>query len=63
MILIPLTEKEETGGLGSLNSDEISDDKVIEDLREEEDKGLDERRDLVDLKEREIEEWSGGRED
>ena len=54
MLLIPLTARAEEGGLGSIESDEISGDEVIEDLRDEEDKGLDERKDLVDLKEKEI---------
>lgn len=56
MMLIPLTGQAEEGGLGSLDSDELSDDQVVEDLREEDDKGVEDRKDLVDLKEREIDE-------
>jgi hypothetical protein len=56
MLLIPLTERAGEGTLGSLDSDELSDEKVIEDLQEEEDKGLEDRKDLVELKDREIEE-------
>ena len=56
MMLIPLTERVGEGALGSLDSDELSDEKVIEDLRKEEDKGLEDRKDLVELKDREIEE-------
>lgn len=54
MMLIPLTEKAETRVFGSLNSDELSEDKVIEDLREQEDKGIEPRKNIVELKEREI---------
>lgn len=56
MMVIPLTRKAEEGGLGSLESDELSDEEVIEDLQEEEDRGVEDRKELVDLKEREIEE-------
>ncbi|TFG64694.1 MAG: hypothetical protein E4H36_02270 [Spirochaetales bacterium] len=54
MMLIPLTEKADTGGIGSLSSDEISEPKVVEELRKQEDKGIPSREDLIDLKEREL---------
>lgn len=54
MMLIPLTRRAEEGGPGSLDSDELSDEEVIEDLREEEDRGVEDRKKLVELKEREI---------
>ncbi len=56
MMVIPLTRRAEEGGLGSLDSDELSDEEVIEDLQEEEDRGVEDRKELVELKEREIEE-------
>jgi len=56
MILIPLTEKAGKGTVGSLGTDELTEEDVIENLRTREDMGLEERRDMVDLKEREIEE-------
>mgnify|MGYP006294037725 FL=1 len=56
MMVIPLTEEAEEGGLGALDSDALSEDEVIEDLREQEDRGVEQRQDLVELKEREIEE-------
>jgi hypothetical protein len=56
MMVIPLTEEAEEGGLGALDSDALSEDRVIEDLREQEDRGVEQRQDLVELKEREIEE-------
>jgi hypothetical protein len=57
MLVIPLTEEAESREFGSLDSDELSEDRVIEDLREtEEDRAVEDRQDLVELKEREIEE-------
>lgn len=57
-ILIPLTGKGAAGekGLGSLDSDALTDDAVIEEMREEEDRGLEDRKEMVEMKEREIDE-------
>jgi hypothetical protein len=54
MMVIPLTRRAETGDFAALDSDELSDEEVVEDLRGEEDRGLDDRKELVELKEREI---------
>ncbi len=54
MILIPLSEFAEKGRLASLQSDELTEDQVIEEMRTEEDMGIDERRGMVELKEREV---------
>ena len=45
-------------GLSSIDTTTISDSRVIEQLRQEPDMGLDQRRDMVDLKEREADEAS-----
>jgi len=52
-MLIPLTGRD---GLSAVDTGAISDQRVIDELRREDDMGLDERRDLVDLIEREAEE-------
>ncbi|OHD07284.1 MAG: hypothetical protein A2086_05445 [Spirochaetes bacterium GWD1_27_9] len=54
-ILIPLTEDAKKGNLSSLDTTELTDKKVIEDLKTRDDKGIKERKDMVDLKEKEIE--------
>lgn len=54
-ILIPLTSRAADGGLGSLDTDELTEEEVIDKLREEEDLGLQERKEMIELKEREIE--------
>ncbi|MBP7095859.1 MAG: hypothetical protein KBC36_07190 [Spirochaetia bacterium] len=59
-IVIPLSKALAAGrvgpdGLGAVDSSAVSDDAVVESLREEPDRAVEERRDLVDLKEREIE--------
>ncbi|MDA3939380.1 MAG: P83/100 family protein, partial [Spirochaetia bacterium] len=51
-MLIPLTE---TGDI-KIDTDVISNKEVIEDLRTQDDKGIEPRKDVVELKEREIEE-------
>jgi hypothetical protein len=48
-MLIPLG----IGGLSSIDTSAISDSRVIEELRKEDDLGVEQRRDMVDLKERE----------
>lgn len=54
MIVIPLTRRAASGEFGALDSDELSDEEVVEDLRGEEDRGVEDRKKLVELKEREI---------
>lgn len=54
-ILIPLSDKFEKGDISSLDTTELSDDSVIEKIREEDDKGISERKDMVKLKEKEVE--------
>jgi hypothetical protein len=55
-MLIPLTSEAGKGVLGSLETSELSDEKVIEEMRHQEDMGLEDRKDMVELKEREVEE-------
>jgi multidrug efflux pump subunit AcrA (membrane-fusion protein) len=52
LMLIPLGY----GGLSSVDTSVISDSRVIEEMRREDDRGVEQRRDMVDLKEREAEE-------
>jgi hypothetical protein len=54
-ILLPLSGAEQ-GSLNTVDTGAISDKNVVEDLRRQEDKGIDSRKDMVDLKERQIEE-------
>jgi hypothetical protein len=54
-ILIPLTDRAARGDLSSLDTTELTDENVINNLREEDDKGIKDRREMTDLKEREIE--------
>jgi hypothetical protein len=49
LMLIPLG----LGGLSSIDTSTISDSKVVEELRKEDDKGVEQRKDMVNLKERE----------
>jgi len=51
MMLIPLGP----GGLSSIDTSTISDRRVVEELRKEDDKGVPQRQGMVDLKEREAE--------
>ncbi|MGN0728225.1 P83/100 family protein [Treponema sp.] len=53
-IVIPLGDYPE-GGLSSVDTSVISDKKVVESMREEDDRGIDERKNMVDIKEREAE--------
>lgn len=50
-IIIPLGST--AGGLGTVDTTVISDKEVIDSMREEEDMGIEDRKDLVDIKERE----------
>ena len=55
MLLIPLTKQARSeGDLGSLDSDELTEEKVEEDLQSREDKGVESRKEMVELKEREV---------
>ena len=54
MIMIPLTPKAGTETTADLDTDVISDDAVVEKLREEDGKGIEQRRELVELKEDEV---------
>jgi hypothetical protein len=49
LMLIPLG----IGGLSSVDTSTISDERVIEEMRREDDRSVEQRRDMVDLKERE----------
>ncbi|NPV00667.1 MAG: hypothetical protein HPY53_04720 [Brevinematales bacterium] len=53
-MLIPLTESAERDNLNSLDSSIISDDKIIEEFQKLEDMGIDERKDLVEIKEEQV---------
>lgn len=50
-IVIPLSDL--SGGLSTVDTSTISDREVIKSMQEDEDKGIDTRKDMVDLKERE----------
>ena len=49
LMVIPLG----TGGLSSIDTTTITDSRVVEEMRKEDDLGVEQRRDMVDLKERE----------
>ncbi|MDR2259144.1 MAG: hypothetical protein LBE14_08375, partial [Treponema sp.] len=51
LMLIPLGP----GGLSAVDTSSLADDRVVEEMRKEEDRGIDQRKDMVDLKEREAE--------
>jgi hypothetical protein len=51
LMLIPLG----IGGLSSVDTGAISDSRVVEEMRKEDDMGVEQRKDMVDLKEREAE--------
>lgn len=53
-IVIPIGDLK--GGLSTVDTSVISDKKVVDSMREEDDKGIDERKNMVDIKEREAEE-------
>lgn len=56
-IVIPLGEFAD-GGLSSVETSVISDKNVVNSMKEEDDKGIDERKNMVDIKEREADEAS-----
>ena len=53
-MVIPLTPEAGTGVLADLDTDILTDSDVIEQLRTEDDMGLEQRRDMVDLKDDEV---------
>ena len=53
-IVIPLSDL--SGGLGTVDTSLISDKDVIKSMQDEDDKGIDARKDMVDIKEREADE-------
>lgn len=56
-IIIPLFDVE-NGGLSTVDTSVISDSKVIESMKKDDDRNIDSRKDMVDLKEREADEAS-----
>ncbi|MBN1523274.1 MAG: hypothetical protein JW904_02220 [Spirochaetales bacterium] len=55
-MLIPLSEGFEKGKLSSLDTGELTEEEVKDTLRREKDKGIDDRKDMVDLQEKQLEE-------
>lgn len=55
-VVIPLSADAAPGVLGTVDPGELGDDRVVEELRSEDDRGVEERQDFVDLTERVIEE-------
>lgn len=62
-VVIPLGEDAGQGVLGSVDPGELGDDQVVEELRSEEDRGVEERQEMVDLTERVIEEQEEAQEE
>jgi hypothetical protein len=58
-LLVPLTSEAAEGKLGALSTTELTEKKVVEEMRRQPDMGLEERKDMVELKEREIEARGG----
>ncbi|HOF00823.1 MAG TPA: P83/100 family protein [Spirochaetota bacterium] len=54
-LIIPLTEDAKKGNISSLDTSEISDKNVVTELRKTEDMGIEDRKDLVEIKEKEVE--------
>ena len=55
-IIIPLTEDAAEKTINSLDTTELTDTKVIEELKKQDDKGITEREKITDIKEKQIEE-------
>ena len=55
-LLIPLTPEAAEGRLSALDTSELSREEVIEEMRRQPDMGLEDRKDMVELKEREVDE-------
>lgn len=54
-LIIPLTEDAKKGNISSLDTSVISDKNVIDELRKNKDMGIEDRKDLVEIKEKEVE--------
>ena len=54
-IIIPLTDKAELKDVRSLDTTVLADEKVVEELQKKEDKGIEDRKQLVEIKEKEVE--------
>jgi len=54
-MLLPLRVMPLSGGIGAVDTDALTEDEVIEKLQEDEDKGIPERKEMTELKERELE--------
>ena len=54
-MVVPLSDKSFEGGLGALDTDVLTEQDVVEELRTRDDKGLESRREMTELKEREVE--------
>ena len=54
-IIIPLTAKAGEGNISSLDTTALTEDDVVEEIRKKDDMGLEERKEMIDLKEREVE--------
>lgn len=55
-IVIPLSDQKYSGTISSIDTGTISDKEVIDKMKEQDDKDIDARKDMVDLKEKEAEE-------
>ncbi|MFP4376935.1 MAG: P83/100 family protein [Spirochaetales bacterium] len=55
-IVIPLSRDADTGVLGSVDPGELGDEQVVEELRSQDDRGIEERQQMTDLQERVIDE-------
>lgn len=53
-IVIPLTDEAKKGNLSSLDTTELTDKKVIDELKKQEDKGIEDRKDMTNLKDKEV---------
>jgi len=54
-LLIPLSERPEPGNLGALGTDELAGERVLAELREQADMGIQPRKEMTELRERDIE--------
>ena len=55
-MVIPLTEKAAKGEISALSTSELTEEKVIEEMRKQEDMGLEDRKEMVEFKEKEVDE-------
>jgi len=54
-VLIPLNQDMQNGNLNSLDTGELTNEKVIQDLKKREDKGVEDRKDMVEVQEKGLE--------